>query len=452
MSQKIDYSSNVWNINKVHNNYYLVQSESNPNKWYQIKKLLNSDVWTCDCLDFSNRLRKNTDDKKCKHIRACRELQDRSIPLESFEKFEIPVCPKCYSGKFKKTGYRKLKSGIKRQRYTCRGCKHRFTLCDYGFRKMRNDPYIIVESINMIFCGVTYREIARHLRETRNVKVSHSTIQNWYKKYMSKILEYVDSILPPYVSEVWSVDEMMLNVKRTTKTGKGFYDWLWSIIDPKTRFIIASEISKTRTTADAVNILSEGKKRSGTKPNYIISDSLRSYEKAIYKVFGLSKVAHIKTKSIEKGFENRPIERFHNEIRAVIKSKRGLGNDKSAQEFADAYRLYHNFARPHAGISGKTPAEATGIDLGLGDNKIMGLIKKSSEPEYNFAVQLRWRNDYVKIANDTDCIKITPKSWIEKHIWREINDILRLNRFSWLKGNNGGCWIRMKQMSLMEYF
>ena len=31
-----------------------------------------------------------------------------------------------------------------------------------------------------------------------------------------------------------------------------------------------------------------------------------------------------------------------------------------------------------------------------------------------------------------DCIKVTPKGWIDKQVWREINDILRLHEFSWL--------------------
>ena len=41
--------------------------------------------------------------------------------------------------------------------------------------------------------------------------------------------------------------------------GKGFYDWLWTIIDPKTRFVIATQISKRREIADARNIISKGK-------------------------------------------------------------------------------------------------------------------------------------------------------------------------------------------------
>lgn len=63
---------------------------------------------------------------------------------------------------------------------------------------------------------------------------------------------------------------------------------------------------------------------------------------------------------------NRPIERYHNEIRAVTKSKRGLGNDKSARDFIDGYSIFHNYIRPHTGLpEQQTPAEASKIDLNL---------------------------------------------------------------------------------------
>ena len=82
------------------------------------------------------------------------------------------------------------------------------------------------------------------------MKISHVSINRWIKKYTEIIKEYVDS-LNPELSDVWSLDEMVLNVKNTKKTGKGFHDWLWSIIDPKTRFLIATEVSKKREIVDA---------------------------------------------------------------------------------------------------------------------------------------------------------------------------------------------------------
>ena len=83
---------------------------------------------------------------------------------------------------------------------------------------------------------------------------------------------------------------------------------------------------------------------------------------------------------MSEGFANRPIERWHNEVREVTKTRRGLGNDQSTQVFADLKRIEHNFCRPHSGLQNKiTPAEAAGIDLKLGDNKLKTLIKKSAQ-------------------------------------------------------------------------
>ena len=52
---------------------------------------------------------------------------------------------------------------------------------------------------------------------------------------------YINKLIREY-QEVWSVDEMMLNVKGTERMGKGYYSWMWSIIHPQTRFVIAVEI------------------------------------------------------------------------------------------------------------------------------------------------------------------------------------------------------------------
>src|SRR5215203_5712386 len=112
-------------------------------------------------------------------------------------------------------------------------------------------------------------------------------------------------------------DEMMVNIKGTQKTGVGFYDWAWSIISPQTRFVLAVEISKRHETEDARSILAKGKENAkGQTPSYLISDSLMSYRDAFMKELDARKTLHIKTNAIRDGFQNRPIERYHNEIRA----------------------------------------------------------------------------------------------------------------------------------------
>lgn len=123
---------------------------------------------------------------------------------------------------------------------------------------MRVNPQIITECLNLVMNGMSYRNITRHIMSVHEVKISHTSIQNWIARYTYIIKKYVESFYPQ-VSDVWSLDEMVLNVKNTKKTGKGFHDWLWSIIDPKTRFLIATQVSKKRETKDARKIITSAK-------------------------------------------------------------------------------------------------------------------------------------------------------------------------------------------------
>ncbi len=426
-------------IRKISKNHYAVESQ-NSDAIYNIRKLPKADVWTCECKDFHFRLRK-LDDKHCKHIKSCILLQD-SINIENkIEQVLQPqVCPKCHSSSIVKNGYRKLKNGIQRQKHRCNQCRYRFILGENGFSKVSSDPKIISESLNLVMSGMSYRNIARHIETVHQIKISHVSVNNWISKYTQLIKDYVDT-LNPELSDVWSLDEMYLNVKNTKKTGKGFHDWLWSIIDPKTRFLIATEVSKKREIADARKIIASGKKIISQNPHYVLTDCLNSYQEAIRKEFE-NKTAHIKTKSLKEGFVNRPIERYHNEIREKLKARRGLGNDKSAQNFAELHKIHHNYVRPHQGLDGKTPAQTANIDLNLGDDKYLDLIKHASKKP-NFVNNLGKRIEMVTIENEGDSIKITPTGWIQKHTWREINDILRLYEFSWLSNGKNSCWMKL---------
>ncbi|MGI0102299.1 MAG: DDE-type integrase/transposase/recombinase [Nitrosotalea sp.] len=427
-------------IRKITKNHYQVDSQSQ-NKSYNVRKLEDSDLWTCECPDFLYNLTRK-DDKRCKHIISCQLLQKTVQQEKKIEKVErVKICPRCFSNTMVRNGFRVVKNGTRRQRYSCQQCNYKFVLGENGFSKVSSDPKVITEALNLFLSGMSYRNIARHIKSVHDLSISHVAISRWLKKYMILVKEYVDSLMPE-VSDVWSLDEMMLNVKDTEKTGKGFYDWLWTIIDPRTRFVIATEVSKKRKIEDARSIIAKGKQVS--QPNFVITDSLNSYQQAIRQELDTRKTAHIKTKSLTDGFQNRPIERYHNEIREKLKTKRGLGNDESAQRFADAYSIYHNYVRPHTGLENNiTPAEASGIDLGLGHDKIKDLITKSVESKGNFAVQLGKRIDKVKIVNEKDCIKVIPKGWMEKPTWREINDILKLSEFSWLSNGKDSCWMKL---------
>lgn len=150
-------------ITKITKNHYRVDSQTQ-NKSYNVKKLQDADVWTCDCADFMYRLVRK-DDKRCKHIISVQLLQNTVSQEKKIETTTTSkACPKCCSTTIKKNGFRTVKNQIKRQRYICAQCRYKFTLNDSGFASMRFDPQIVTEAMNLFMSGMSYRNIARHIK------------------------------------------------------------------------------------------------------------------------------------------------------------------------------------------------------------------------------------------------------------------------------------------------
>jgi len=73
------------------------------------------------------------------------------------------------------------------------------------------------------------------------------------------------------------------------------------------------------------------------------------------------------------------VERLNGTVRERNKVMRGLEGDLIAQIIIDGFRIYYNFIRPHMALNGKTPAQQAKIDLELGRNKWLSLVKKASK-------------------------------------------------------------------------
>ena len=73
----IQIISEIKSIRKITANQFSVDSQTDGTKSYLVRKLLKTDIWTCECADFHYRLRK-LDDKHCKHIKSCILLQNKT--------------------------------------------------------------------------------------------------------------------------------------------------------------------------------------------------------------------------------------------------------------------------------------------------------------------------------------------------------------------------------------
>jgi len=78
----------------------------------------------------------------------------------------------------------------------------------------------------------------------------------------------------------------------------------------------------------------------------------------------------------------------------------------------------------------------TPVEKNLNDLSVRNVKPK------DFVIQLGKRIDKVNVVIKNDHIKVYPKGWLEKQTWREINDILRLNGFSWISNGRDGCWLK----------
>jgi G3E family GTPase len=150
--------------------------------------------------------------------------------------------------------------------------------------------------------------------------------------------------------------------------------------------------------------------------------------------------------SNEKGL-NPKVERLNGTIRDREIVMRGMDNAEAAQELMDAMRIHYNFIRPNQAIGGQTPAEAAGINLNLGENKVERLMRQAAvhakETQTEPLVKgLGIRINKIIILNEKDCIKLKPREWLDLKMWREINDIVRVQGFNWLANGKDSCWIK----------
>ncbi len=288
------------------------------------------------------------------------------------------TCKHCGSANLTKRGHRRNRAG-KVQLFACKHCGRRFVLNEDGFQKMRHKPELVTLTLDLFFKGLSLRKIADHLTQFYQLKIHHTTVLRWIQKYVQVMKVYVDE-LKPQVSERWHADEMMINVD-------GAYRWLWNLMDAKTRFLLATQLTEQRETEDAMRLFAGAKQKAGKRPEVIVTDGLQAYRAAYMKEFWTLKkprTEYIRLARFEEKVNQNLIERFNGTTRERNKVMRGLDTDESAETFVDGFRIYYNFIRPHMGLDNKTPAEAAGINLELnGGNRWLELIRKSTNHNNN---------------------------------------------------------------------
>jgi transposase-like protein len=196
-------------------------------------------------------------------------------------------------------------------------------------------------------------------------------VYKWIGKYVTLMEKYLEQI-KPNVSGVWRTDELYLKVKGNTK-------YLFALMDDETRFWIAQQVADKKNMSDIQPLFREGKERIGKRPSVLISDGANNFHVAYKKEFFTirnPRTKHIKHIRFKGDHNNNKMERMNGEIRDREKTMRGL--KKHDTKILTGCQIYHNYIRPHGGLDGKTPAEASGIKI-KGENKWVTVIQNASQ-------------------------------------------------------------------------
>ncbi len=246
---------------------------------------------------------------------------------------------------------------------------------------MRNSPRKITLCIDLFFRGISTRKVQEHLQAFYPQNSSWVSIYNWVIKYSNQISHFTDTLKPTLGAEV-QVDEVEFHRRKHPRQKLGTAEnWLIDSIDPKTRFAVASNFVESRSTEEIGNVLKNIKAKANGRVKIVTTDGFLAYRNVVNQTFGYSlklgryTVFHnVVNASQGEGF-NYPIERLHNNIRARTKVMRGFhGSVESARAILKGIEIYYNFITKHQGIN-KTPSEEAKIELDLGYNKWLSIIK-----------------------------------------------------------------------------
>ena len=240
------------------------------------------------------------------------------------------------------------------QLYWCKSCKRKFKGDDTLFH-MKVSPEFISSALALYYTGSSINDICLHFRDAKGYHPSKSVVFQWVDKYTDLAVNHFRQY-QPQVGDVWVVDETVLALDKKRKV------WFWDIIGAKTRFLIASRVSDTRTTKDAQALMEAAKRVTGKTPKKIISDKLRAYWDGIELAFGAD-TEHVMSSPFAGGEDSTAlIERWHSILKERTKVMKAFRNVDTLIQFTDGFLVYYNYLRPHESLTGKTPAEAAGVD------------------------------------------------------------------------------------------
>ena len=127
------------------------------------------------------------------------------------------------------------------QLHYCKDCHSKFKGDDTLFH-MKTPANQISSALNMFYEGMSINAIRRNLKQEHGNLPSTATIYEWIMKYTQYATDSIKDYKPKKIGDTWIADETVIEID-------GNNVWMWDIIDYDTRYLLATRISRSRTTS-----------------------------------------------------------------------------------------------------------------------------------------------------------------------------------------------------------
>jgi transposase-like protein len=216
---------------------------------------------------------------------------------------------------------------------------------------------------------LSIKDISDHLNETHGYHPSKHVVFNWVGKFTEKAILYFENFKPE-TGTTWIADEATINFGKRQKA------WLWAIIDARTRFILSTRVSTTKSQHDAQLLMDSAFQKAGILPKVVITTKLVSFLDSVKLPPGII-TERCDASPLDVRSSDSINQRCHGTLRDKSRKMRGFRDIKAAEKFTDGFRTYYNFLRGHELLDGKTPAESANIQYDV--KEWAGLIKSLSK-------------------------------------------------------------------------
>ncbi len=270
------------------------------------------------------------------------ELFKDKLPLHLLYK-EIK-CKFCKSQRVTKYGrYKDI------QRWWCKDCGRKF-VHNGALPGMKTPLGQIDAAIKLYYQGGSIASIRKTLDRDFGYYPSDSTLYGWISRFKGLTTGKTNGDAPQ-VGDVWAVNALK-------PQGKKY--WIMDVLDAKTRFLLAIEISNRNNMGSLKHLLEASAEVAHKIPEKVIQCSKQ--EAGILELnwnSGTREVPLVPLDSASDADLERCWQSIHRIIKRIVRGK----NRGSTHLIIGGWINYYNYVRHNDALGGRTPAEACGVGL-----------------------------------------------------------------------------------------